>query len=199
LVNLSCVSLPSLVAWCVDPTYPISEQIQPRFAVPDPFDALLVLEWLKEHPGHLKAYQELEVHPLGAFLDRRPPDVDCLVRYQQAASVDALLAARQQRVVLERDLADLVEQLQPLRDHQLEALALREQLDLLQARLQQADAMEERCNELQLSLQAQQLDLEQLSRRFALFEELVWAGSHASLRLQERIAQALSLGSFKVE
>lgn len=34
--------------------------------------------------------------------------------------------------------------------------------------------------------------LEQLARRLALLEELVGAGSDASLRLQERLAQALS-------
>jgi len=191
LVNVSCVSVPTLVTWCVDPTSPITEQIQPRFAAPDPFDALLALEWLKEHPGYLQAYQELESHPLAAALDQRLPDVDCLVRYQQAASLDTLLLARQERAALEGDLADLAEQLKPLRDQQLEALALREHLDLLQVRLHQADAMEARCSELQLSLQAQQLDLEQLARRLALFEELVGAGSHASLRLQERLAQAI--------
>ena len=63
---------------------------------------------------------------------------------------------------------------------------------LLQARLQQADALQARCSELQLSLQAQQFDLEQLARRLALLEQLVSAGSEASLRLQGRLAQALA-------
>lgn len=192
LVNVSCVSIPSLVAWCVDPTSPIPVEIQPRFATPDPFDALLTLEWLNEHPEHLEAYQALESHPLAAALDGRPPDLDCLERYRQAASLDALLAARQERALLEGELSELAEQLQPLREQQLEAVALREQMDLLQARLFEADVLQERCSELQLSLQAQQLDLEQLARRLALLEELVGASSHASLRLQDRLAQALS-------
>ena len=192
LVNLTCVSVPGVVAWCVAPSPQVSDQATARFTVPDPFDALLALKWLNEHPEHLETYQALESHPLAAALDGRPPDTECLARYRQAASLDALLAARQERAALDTELSELAEQLQPLRDQQLEALALREQLDLLQARLREADVLQERCSELQLSLQAQQLDLEQLARRLALLEELVGAGSHASLRLQERLAQALS-------
>lgn len=192
LVNVSCVSVPTLVAWCVDPTSPVPDRAPARFAVPDPFDALLLLEWLQVHPDHLQAYQALESHPLAAALDGRPPDLDCLARYRQAASLDALLAARRERAALEGELTELAEQLQPLRDQQFEALALRDQLDRLQGRLREADALQERCSELQLSLQAQQLDLEQLARRLTLLGELVSAGSDASLRLQDRLAQALS-------
>ena len=93
---------------------------------------------------------------------------------------------------MEADLAELAVQLEPLQERQLEALALREQLALLQGRLQQADVLQERCSELQLSLQAQQLDLEQLARRLALLEQLVSAGGDASQRLQGRLAQALA-------
>ena len=192
LVNLSCVALPALVAWCVEAGAAPPPEALPRFAVPDPFEALLAMAWLHEHPEHLQAYKALEAHPLAAALDGRPPDFDCLGRYRQAASLDALFAARQERAALEADLAELAQQLQPLQEQQLEALALREQLALLQARLQQADALQERCSELQLSLQAQQLDLEQLARRLALLEQLVSSGSEASLRLQGRLAQALA-------
>ena len=192
LVNLSCVALPALVAWAVDPGAGVPAEALPRFVAPDPFEALLAIAWLQEHPEHLQAYQALEAHPLAAALAGRPPDLDCLGRYQQAANLDALLAARQERAALEADLAELAQQLAPLQERQLEALALREQLALLQARLQQADALQERCSELQLSLQAQQLDLEQLARRLALLEQLVSAGSDASQRLQGRLAQALA-------
>jgi hypothetical protein len=192
LVNLSCVALPALVAWGVDPGAGVRAEGSPRFAVPDPFEALLALAWLQEHPEQLQAYQALESHPLAAALDGRPPDLDCLGRYQQAGNLGALLAARQERVALEADLAELAQQLAPLQQQQLESLALREQLALLQARLQQADALQERCSELQLSLQAQQFDLEQLARRLALLEQLVSSGSDASLRLQGRLAQALA-------
>jgi hypothetical protein len=192
MVNLSCVALPALVAWGVDPGAAPPPEALPRFAVPDPFEALLAMAWLQEHPGHLHAYQALESHPLAAALDGRPPDLDCLGRYEQAANLDALLAARQERAALEADLAELAQQLQPLQEQQLEALALGEQLALLQVRLQQADALQARCSELQLSLQAQQLDLEQLARRLALLEQLVSSGSEASLRLQGRLAQALA-------
>jgi len=192
LVNLSCVSLPALVAWCLHAVAAPSAEAQLRFALPDPFEALLAMAWLQEHPGQLQAYQALESHPLAAALDGRPPDLDCLGRYQQAANLNALIAARQERAALEADLAELAEQLAPLQEHQLEAVALREQLALLQGRLQQADALQERCSELQLSLKAQQLDLELLGRRLALLERLVGVGSAASQRLQGRLAQALA-------
>lgn len=192
LVNLSCLALPALVAWGVEAGAAPPPEALPRFAAPDPFEALLAIAWLQEHPEQLQAYQTLEAHPLAAALDGRPPDLDCLERYQQSANLDALLAARQERAALETDLAELAQQLAPLQERQLEALALREQLALLQARLLQADALQERCSELQLSLQAQQLDLEQLARRLALLEQLVSSGSDASLRLQGRLAQALA-------
>ena len=192
LVNLACASVPSLVAWCVEAGAARREEPQSRFAASDPFEALLAIAWLQEHPEHLQAYQALEAHPLAAAHDGRPPDLDCLERYQQAANLDALLAARQERAALEADLAELAQQLAPLQERQLEALALREQLALLQGRLQQADVLQGRCSELQLSLQAQQLDLEQLARRLALLEQLVSSGSEASLRLQGRLAQALA-------
>jgi len=192
LVNLGCANFPTLVAWCVDPSSPPPAESSPRFSEPELLDAMLAIEWLHAHPEHLQAYQALEAHPLAAALDGRPPDLDCLERYQQAANLDALLAARQERAALEADLAELAQQLAPLQERQLEALALREQLALLQGRLQQADVLQGRCSELQLSLQAQQLDLEQLARRLALLEQLVSSGSDASLRLQGRLAQALA-------
>lgn len=192
LVNLTCLALPDLVAWCVDPIAAVPADSQPRFAVPDPFEALLAMAWLQEHPGHLQAYQALEFHPLAAALDGRPPDLDCLGRYRQAANLDALLAARLDRAALEADLKELAQQLAPLQEQQQETLALREQVALLQARLLQADSLQERCSELQVSFQAQQLDLEELSRRLALLEQLVSAGSDASLRLLGRLAQALA-------
>ena len=191
-MNLSCVALPALVAWGVEAGAAPPPEAVPRFAVADPFEALLAIAWLQEYREHLQAYQALEAHPLAAALDGRSPDLDCLARYQLAATLDALLAARQERAALEADLAELAQQLAPLQERQLEALALREQLALLQGRLQQAAVLQGRCSELQLSLQAQQLDLEQLARRLALLEQLVSSGSEASLRLQGRLAQALA-------
>jgi hypothetical protein len=192
LVNLSCVSLPALVAWCVEPASPPPPESSPRFSQPEPFEALLAIELLHAYPEQLQAYQALEAHPLAAALDQRPPDLGCLERYRQAASLEALLQARQEWAALEADLRELATQLEPLHHQQLEALALREQLGALQARLQEADALQARCSDLQLSFQAQQQDLEQLARRLALLEQLVGAGSDASLRLQTRLAQALA-------
>ena len=192
LVNLSCLSIPGLVAWCVDPAAPSSPEALPRFPEPEPFDAVLAIKWLEAHPDHLQAYQVLEAHPLAAALDQRPPDLHCLERYRQATRLAALMQVRQERAALETDLRELAAQLEPLQSQQLAALALREQLGLLQARLQQADALQEHCLDLHLSVQAQQLDLEQLSRRLVILEELVCTGSDASLRLQRRLVQALA-------
>lgn len=191
LVNLSCMVLPALVAWGVEAGAPALVEAPPRFAVPDPFEALLAMAWLQEHPSQLQAYQSLESHPLAAAFDGRSPDLDCLGRYRQAANLADLLAAREERTGLARDVEKLAQQLAPLQEQHLEALALREQVALLQARLQQADALQERCSELQLSLQAQQHDLEQLARRLALLEQLVSAGCEASLRLQNLLTQTL--------
>ncbi len=192
LVNLNCLSLPVLVAWCVGPASPPPLKGAVCFPAADPFEALLAITWLESHPQALRDYQKLEDHPLAAALDQRPPDLNCLERYRQAACLDALLEARQERVALEADLRELAAQLEPLQSQQLEALALREQLGRLQARLQEADALQARCSDLQLSFQAQQQDLEQLARRLALLEQLVGAGSDASLRLQTRLAQTLA-------
>ncbi|MFM7360948.1 MAG: hypothetical protein ACKO25_03840, partial [Cyanobium sp.] len=59
LVNLSCVALPALVAWCVDSGSALLGEHPSSFAVPDPFEALLAMAWLQEHPGQLQAYQTL--------------------------------------------------------------------------------------------------------------------------------------------
>jgi hypothetical protein len=192
LVNLSCTPLPTLVAWCVEPTTPPPLESSAHFAAADPFDALLAMTWLQTHPQTLQAYQALEAHPLAAALDRREPDQACLERYRKAAHLDALLAGRAERVSIEADLRELAAQLEPMQDQQLEALALREQLARLQYRLQEAENLQARCSELQLSLQAQQQDLEQLARRQALLECLVRDGSAASLRMENRLAQALA-------
>lgn len=152
LVNVSCSSLPDLVAWCLDPASPPSVGSSPSIPEPAPFDALLAIEWLSAHPEHLQAYQDLEAHPLAAGLDRRPPDLHCLERYRLAANLESLLRAR----------------------------------------LQQGDGLQARYSDLKLSLQAQQEEHEQLSRRVALLEQLVAAGSNASLRLQALLAQALA-------
>jgi hypothetical protein len=192
LVNISCVLLPVLVAWCIEPSAPLPLETQPNFSRPDPFEALLAIEWLREHPEHLQAYQSLEAHPLAAALDRRPPDLTCVDRYRQAATFDALRRACHERAALDADLRQLVAQQEPLREQGLEVLALREQLSALQSRLQEAEVLKARCVDLQLSLQASQQDLEQLASRLSLFEELVAAGSEASRRVLGRLAQALA-------
>jgi hypothetical protein len=192
LVNLSCAVLPALVAWCVTPSGPVVVESPPIFPQPEPIDALLAQQILAAQPERLEAYQELESHPLAAALDQRPPDLQCLQRYRRATGLDALLRAQQARLALEEDLRELAAQIEPLRQQQLEALAVQQQLALLQARLEQADVLERRCSDLQLSVQAQQQELEQISRRQALLEQLVSDGSDAGRRLQIRLAQTLA-------
>lgn len=191
LVNLSCVLIPALVSWCVDPICLPQLEAQPRFCRPDPFEALLAIEWLREHTEYLQVYQDLEAHPLAAAVDRRPPDLTCLDRYRQSATLDALQQACHERATLEADLRQLVAQ-PPQSEQGLEVIALSEQLAGLQSRLQQREVLYARCVELQLSLQASQHDVEQLTSRLILLEELVASGSKASRRILGRLAQALA-------
>lgn len=192
LLNLSCVQVPALVAWCVDPSSPPPLASQPRFVEADPLDALLAIALLEEHPEQLEIYRSLETHPLAAALDQRPPDLHCLDRYRRASRWDALFQLRQQLRLLESDFMELASQLEPLRHQQGEAFALGEQLALVKTELKQVDALQLRSSELQLTVLAQQQDLEHLARRLALLEQLVATGSDASLRVQARMAQVLA-------
>ncbi len=191
LVNLSCAVIPALVAWAIDPGGDVQAAWRCALPEPDPLDALLALQCFSAHDEPLLAYRALEEHPLAAGLDHRPPDGQCLERYQRAASLPGLLQARRDRRTLEADLQDLASQLEPLRHQELESLALRDQVDLLQARLQEAAALQARCSDLQLSLQAQQQDLEQMARRLALLEGLVSEAAEASRRIQAALARGL--------
>jgi hypothetical protein len=58
--------------------------------------------------------------------------------------------------------------------------------------LAQAERLRDRCVDLELSLQAQQADLEVMGRRLTLLEGLLTAASGASKSLQIRLAQALA-------
>jgi hypothetical protein len=102
-----------------------------------------------------------------------------------------LQQACHERAALEADLRQLVAQ-PPQSEQGLEVIALSEQLAGLQSRLQQREVLYARCVELQLSLQASQHDVEQLTSRLILLEELVASGSKASRRILGRLAQALA-------
>lgn len=195
LVNLDALALPALVAWAVESATPLPETERwPSAALPtlDPLAAVLACQWLEASPEVLQAYQQLESHPLAAAFDQRPPDLACLERYRQACNRPALLQLMQQQQELQADLQELAAELAPRRAEQLQALELREQMQEVHARLQAAEQAERRCEELEISLQAQQADLEQLARRLALLEALVAEGSSASERLQLRLAQLLA-------
>lgn len=191
LVNESCAVLPQLVGWCVDPGASPVQAWPHAFLKPDPLEAVLVLRLLAAEPNWLAAYQALEAHPLAAALDQRPLDLSCAERYEEAAGLTSLFAAREERRALEVDLQELASQLAPVQDQQLQTLALSEQLEGLKQQLPRALELEDVVVELRLTLEAQQSDLECMSRRLALLEDLVARGSDASQRLQGRLAQAL--------
>jgi len=192
LVNLGCVSLPALVAWCLGISEPSSVDTDACFDLPDPYDALVVLEWLKGHPEYLRIYQELESHPLAAALDGRSPDLNCLERYRKAANLQALLVARNERATLKRELVELAGTCEPMYNQKLDEFALGEVLEFLRVRLCQAEELQVRCKELCLSFQFQQLDIEQSFRRLALFRDMVASASYSTKRVQELLGQALN-------
>jgi hypothetical protein len=192
LVNLGCVCLPAVVGWCVQPAAPLQLPFPHRFSEPGPLDALLALELLHREPQLAATYLALEQHPLAARLDQRPVDGHCAQRYRMACGWDALRDARDLHNRLLHDIRVLADQLEPFQSSRLSALSLQEQIQKLSFRLDEAESLRQRCSDLELSLQAQQLDLEIMARRLTLLETLVTASSEASIGLQVRLAQVLS-------
>jgi hypothetical protein len=192
LLNLGCVCIPAVVAWCVQPTLPPEQVLPYRFPEPGPLDALLALELLRREPQLAASYMALEQHPLAARQDQRAIDAHYVQRYQWACRWESLVEAREQHNLLQRDIRQLAEQLEPLHSSRLTCLDLQEQIQQLSSRLVQAELLKERCGDLELSLQAQQLDLEVMGRRLCLLEDLLTAASAASKSLQIRLAQVLA-------
>jgi len=192
LLNLGCVCIPAVVAWCVQPTLPPEQVLPHRFPEPGPLDALLALELLRREPQLAASYLALEQHPLAASQDRRAIDAHYVQRYQWACRWESLVQVREQHSLLQRDIRQLAEQLEPLHASRLTCLDLQQQIQQLSFRLAQAELLKERCGDLELSLQAQQMDLEVLGRRLSLLEGLLTAASGASKSLQVRLAQVLA-------
>lgn len=192
LVNLGCVCLPALVGWCVEPAVPVQLPLPHRFSEPGALDALLALELLHREPQLAATYLALEQHPLAARLDQRPVDGQCEQRYRMACGWDALRDARDLHNRLLHDIRVLADQLEPLQSSRLSSLSLQEQIQKLSFRLDEAESLRQRCSDLELSVQSQQLDREAMARRLTLLESLVSASSEASMSLQVRLAQMLS-------
>jgi hypothetical protein len=179
LLNLGCLCIPAVVGWCIQPTTPVEQTFPHPFIEPSPLDALLALELLRRHPQLAASYLALEQHPLAAGQDRRPIDAHSAQRYESHNQ-------------LQRDIRQLAQQLEPLQVSQITCLDLQQQIHQLSSRLVQAEALKERCADLELSLQAQQQDLEVLGRRLTLLEGVLRAASGASKSLQLRLAQVLA-------
>lgn len=192
LVNLGCVCMPAVVGWCVQPAAPVQLPLPHRFSEPGPLDALLAIELLQREPQLAATYLALEQHPLAARLDQRPVDGQCEQRYRRACGWDALREARELHNLLLHDIRVLADQLEPLQSSHLSSLDLQEQIQKLSFRLDEAELLKQRCSDLELSLQVQQLDIETMARRLNLLEAIVTEASEASLGLQVRLAQMLS-------
>jgi hypothetical protein len=192
LVNLACVCVPDVVAWCVEPHAPPERPFPHCFPEPDPLHALLALELLRQHPRLAATYLSLEQHPLASLLDQRPVDANFEQRYQHACRWQALLEARDRQTQFERDIRLLAEQLEPLHATQLSCLDLQNKIQLLSARLDETALVRQRCADLEISLQAEQRDLETMTRRLSLLETLLMTATAASQSLQIRLAQCLS-------
>jgi hypothetical protein len=195
LVNLSCTAVPTLVAWCLEPSSALRSQIAPRFVDTNSLDALLALELLQRQPHLLATYQHLEQHPCAAASDGRPADLQPLDRYRQATAAEALRQQRRQQQALEVELDLLTAQVQALQLEQLEGLGRRELLDALPERLAEAEQLKRHASDLELSLEAQQADLRVVLHRLSALEQVLVSGAQASQRLQRRMPQLLALGS----
>lgn len=195
LVNLSCTAVPTLVAWCIEPSSALCSQIAPRFVHTNSLDALLALELLQRQPHLLTTYQHLERQPCAAAQDGRPADLQPLDRYRQATAPEAVRQQRQQQQALEAELDLLTAQVQDLQLEQLEGLGRRELLDALPERLAETDQLKRHASDLELSLEAQQADLRVVLHRLSALEQVLANGAQASQRLQRRLPQLLALGS----
>jgi len=191
-VNLACLSIPAVVAWCVEPLEPAECPLPHRFPEPDLLDALLALELLRRQPQIVDTYLALERHELSALLDQRSIDADCKQRYLDACRWEALLDARGRHAVLQREISALAQQLEPFRANRLHALELEEQIQELGSRLEHSQLLEQRFSDLEISFQVQQQEMEALARRLALMEALVSKASEAALTTQIRLAQAIA-------
>lgn len=193
LVNLGCASVPTLVAWCLEPGAALCSEVAPRFAIPNPLDALLALELLQRQPQLLATYQSLEQHPLAAVGDGRCADLQPQERYRQASAPGGLRQQRLQEQALEAELDQLTAQLQALQLEQLQGLERRELVEALQERLAETDQLKRHARDLELSLEAQRDDLQALLSRLGALEQVLASGAQASERLQRRLPQLLGL------
>jgi hypothetical protein len=210
LVNGGCLSVPTLVAWCVEPhrNAPPTPWA-PRFLPVEPLAALLARELIGEHPDWLEAYRQLEHHPRAAVLDGRPADDRCLESLAQAWDGPAALRTWQEQRRLQHYLTDLLEAGERLAALELEndqLQSLREQLIQREATLAQLQREREterttcdqllqeqgrRCEELSCSLAAADQDREALIRRLELLEGLVARTATASRGMQELLPRLL--------
>jgi len=210
LVNGSCVSVPALVAWCVDPrlTAPPAE-CAPHFLPVEPISALLARELIAQQPDWLEAYHRLEHHPRSAALDGRPPDDRCLERLARSWDGPAALRCWQDQRRLQRELSDLLEARDRLSALQLEndrLQELREQLIQGEATLAQlreeletsrtttaaaAEQQQRRCDDLSISLAAADQDREALVERLELLQGLVGRAASAGRRIQGLLPRLL--------
>lgn len=191
LVNMACLSIPDLVAWCVEPAVSPSIHAAHPFPHPDPLSALLALDLLRRNPALADTYLALETHELAALRDQRPIDSDFENRYLEACSWQSLLDARMEQACLYQEISSLAQQVEPLRFNQEQTRGLQEQIQALNGKIEHAEVLAQRCSDLEISLQAQQQEMEVLARRLALLESLLIRASASSTAIQLRLSQIL--------
>ena len=192
LVNLTCIHVPSIVGWCIQPYDPPGQEAIAVFPQPDPLQAFLALELLKRHPSLATVYIALEEHPLSSSLDCRLPDSLFLDRYLTACSWDSLLKARAEQAAFENELRELALNLGVCETQQLTIQLQTEQLQDLGSRLEALNVLRDSCIQNSLVIQSQQDDLEVLCRRLTVLEDLISRASHSSEVIQYRFAQLLA-------
>lgn len=189
LVNVACLSIPMLVGWCIDPRSKVVPALPCSILGPRALEAILALKLLQRHQDLAGFYLALERHPHSASLDGRPPDLGFVQRYNAASSSEYLLAALAEQDACERELVTLARRLSHHESDRADRFVLEEAIQELTARLEELDVLRDRCSDLQLSLQAQQADLEVVSRRMALLQDLISVASAATTTIQLRMSQ----------
>ena len=164
---------------------------------------------MDDHLELLQAYLELEQHERAAAFDGRPPDLSCLQRLKASASWLRLRAGWQSRRRLEEELKTLVgaaEELESLRLESDELQILRDQLmdrDLsvtqLKAELVEqqqnaqhhAEQQEQRLQELEESTLIAHQDMDAMSERLKMLEELLEHAGQSEAGIQALMSRLL--------
>ncbi len=190
LVNAGCLRISTLVSWCFEAGSVSPSGLNWSFFDPQPLEAVLALEIMRCYPRLERYYLSIEEHPLAAIQDHRPVDYNFIERYRDASAQESLMTALADQDICRREIALLSRRIGYQKLDHASPLALREQIHQLCLHFAELESIRQYCTQLQHSHRIAYEDLEVLSRRVALMEDLLGAATAASMSMQFRLAQA---------